>query len=66
MEKLAERTVERDRLEAELSRPTHRAEQTEREVQELIDYAGGIASALSKAEREDKGALYQDLGLRLT
>jgi hypothetical protein len=64
--KLAERSVERDRIQAELDRLTRRIELAEEDIRDLIEYVGGIAAALNAADRADKGLLYKELGLRLT
>lgn len=66
IQELSERSVERDRLKGEIARLTARESLAAEEVQELIDYVGGLASALADATDDEKGELYEELGLDLT
>ena len=66
IDQLSARTHERDKLKGELARLAARRAIAAEEVEELIDYVGGLASALREATDEEKADLYQELGLDLT
>ncbi|WP_157987788.1 hypothetical protein [Jiangella endophytica] len=66
IQKLSARSHERDRLKSEIARLTARQTIAAEEVEELIDYVGGLPAALREATDEEKADLYEGLGLDLS